>query len=193
MAVIRAFVAIDLPAGIQDGIDIIAQQFKDKVKPGTVRWVPGRNIHLTLKFLGEVSSTNLEVVKNLLQIQASRQTCFDITIASLGAFPTIRRPRVVWIGVQAPQNLVALQHGIEAETLRLGYAAEERPFSAHLTMGRVSHNAQPSEITRLGELLDAATVGTLGTIRVDTVRLFRSDLKPGGAIYSQLFTAPLAH
>jgi 2'-5' RNA ligase len=192
MAVIRAFIAIDLPAAIQGQLDSISNQLQAQVKPGTVRWVPARNIHLTLKFLGEVSSTNLEMLTNLLQIQAARQPCFDLSVGNLGAFPTIHRPRVIWIGVQAPANLHTLQRTIESETLRLGYTAEDRPFSAHLTLGRVSHNAQPPEITRLGEQLSAMKVGNLGSLRVDAVRLYRSDLQPGGAVYSQLFSAALA-
>jgi len=192
MAVIRAFIAIDLPASIHTQLDTISEQLQQQVKPGTVRWVPARNIHLTLKFLGEVSSTNLEMLNNLLRTQASRQPCFDISIGGLGAFPTIHRPRVIWIGVQAPVNLLSLQRSIESETQRLGYAAEERSFSAHLTLGRVSHNAQPAEITRLGELLNNMQVGSLGTVRVDTVRLFRSDLLPGGAVYTALYSAELS-
>ncbi len=192
MAVIRAFIAIDLPAAIQVQLDTISGQLQQQVKTGTVRWVPARNIHLTLKFLGEVSSTNLEMLTNLLQVQAARQACFDISVGTLGAFPTIHRPRVIWVGVQAPPNLLSLQRTIESETLRLGYTAEDRPFSAHLTLGRVSHNAQPPEITHLGELLSAMKVGMLGTLRVDTVRLFRSDLQPGGAVYTPLYAAALS-
>jgi 2'-5' RNA ligase len=87
---------------------------------------------------------------------------------------------------------MSLQRSIETETTRLGYVAEERPFSAHLTLGRVSHNASPDEVRQIGEGLKGYQVGLLGTTNVERVRLFRSDLEPGGAIYTPLFTIPLA-
>lgn len=191
MAVIRAFIAIDLPGSIQRALGNVINQLQEQIPPGTVRWVSAGNIHLTLKFLGEVSSKNLDMLTSLLQAQSARQACFDVTVGELNAFPTVRRPRVIWVGVQAPPTLFSLQRTIEAETRRLGYAAEQRPFSAHLTLGRVSHNAPPAEITHLGECLASANVGNLGTVRVEAVCLFHSNLQPGGAVYSTLYSAAL--
>ncbi|HVN56102.1 MAG TPA: RNA 2',3'-cyclic phosphodiesterase [Anaerolineaceae bacterium] len=192
MAVIRAFIAIDLPAEIQAKLDQISSHLREQCSINTIRWVPANNIHLTLKFLGEVSSTNLELLTKLLQAEATRHHCFLIDVGGIGAFPTIRRPRVVWIGIQAPPALMALQRSIESETVRLGYAAEERPFSAHLTLARVSHNATPDEVRKTGEVLASYKVGPLGVVNVRSVRLFRSDLQPGGAIYTPLLTAQLS-
>jgi 2'-5' RNA ligase len=191
MAVIRAFIAIDLPTPIQQQLESISLRLQSMCVPSSVRWVPARNIHLTLKFLGEVSSANLEMLKKILQSEASRHKCFEVSIGGLGAFPSIRRPRVIWVGVQAPGSLSSLQRGIEAETLRLGYAAEDRPFSAHLTLGRVSHSASPEEIRQIGSTLEKFKVGFLGALQVELVQLYRSDLQPGGAVYSTLFSAPL--
>ncbi|HSO28146.1 MAG TPA: RNA 2',3'-cyclic phosphodiesterase, partial [Anaerolineales bacterium] len=108
-----------------------------------------------------------------------------------GAFPSVRRARVIWTGVQAPPDLIQLQRAIEAETARLGYAAEERGFTPHLTLGRVSRNANANDARRISQALDELQVGFLGAMRVEAVHLFRSDLKPGGAVYTRLFTAPL--
>jgi len=191
MAVIRAFIAIDLPVHIQQELDNISSHLKEMCRSNAIRWVPARNIHLTLKFLGEVSSANLEMLTKLLQNETIRHRCFEISIGTLGAFPTLRRPRVIWVGVQAPNDLVALQHSIEGETVRLGYIAEERPFSAHLTLARISHNATPEEVRNTGDMLSGMKVGDLGKVWVDSVCLFRSDLQPGGAVYTPLFTAPL--
>jgi len=193
MAVIRSFIAIDLPKHIQDPLDQVIQEFQAQNPHSAVRWVPARNIHLTLKFLGEVSSNNLELLTKILQAEIPRHRCFEIKVGTLGAFPSIHRPRVIWIGVEAPGDLMSLQRSIEAETTRLGYAPEERPFSAHLTLGRVSHNASPDEVRVIGEMLKGCTVGQLGATTVERVRLFRSDLEPGGAIYTPLYTFPLAH
>ncbi len=191
MTVIRSFIAIDLPKTIQDFLDAVSKDLQGKKPISAVRWVPAKNIHLTLKFLGEVSSNNLEILTKILFAEITRHRCFDITVGGLGAFPSIHRPRVIWIGVEAPPDLLALQRSIEVEAVRLGYSAEERPFSAHLTLGRVSHNASPDEVRQIGQVLDDTRVGKLGTVPVDNVRLFRSDLEPGGAVYTALKTIPL--
>ena len=193
MAVIRSFIAIDLPKHIQDPLDRVIRDLQDRNPHTAVRWVPAHNIHLTLKFLGEVSSSNLEILTKILQTEVPRHRCFEILVGTLGAFPSIHRPRVIWIGVEAPPDLMSLQRSIETETTRLGYAPEERPFSAHLTLGRVSHNASPEEVRTIGEVLKECKVGMLGTSIVERVRVFRSDLEPGGAIYTPLFTFNMAH
>jgi 2'-5' RNA ligase len=192
MAVIRSFIAIDLPKPIQDSLDKISREIQSRRSTTAVRWVPAKNIHLTLKFLGEVSSNNLEILVKILYAEISRHHCFEIKVGGLGAFPSLRRPRVIWVGVEAPPSLLSLQHSIEAEAIRLGYTAEEREFSAHLTLGRVSHNASPEEVRLIGEVLAEIKVGFLGTAVVDKVRLFRSDLEPGGAVYTPLNTIPLS-
>jgi 2'-5' RNA ligase len=192
MAMIRSFIAIDLPRPIQDALDRVSHDLQSHQAAGVVRWVPAKNIHLTLKFLGEVSSNNLELLVKILQSEITRQRCFEIQVSELGAFPSIHRPRVIWVGVQAPPALLALQRSVEVETIRLGYSAEERPFSAHLTLGRVSHNATPEDVRTIGTILASAKVGSLGTASVERVRLFRSDLEPGGAVYTPLYTIPLS-
>jgi len=134
---------------------------------------------------------NLEVLTNMLQAEVIDHHIFEISIGGIGAFPKTSRPRVIWVGVEAPSELVALQRSIEAQTARLGYARDRRSFSAHLTLGRVSRNATPGEVRRIGEILSDYHLGFLGVARVKEVHLYRSDLKPGGAVYTRLFTAPL--
>jgi 2'-5' RNA ligase len=95
------------------------------------------------------------------------------------------------VGVEAPVDLSNLQRSIEAAMARLGYAREERPFSAHLTLGRVSRNATPRDSHAIGDALEATKVGFLGVARVENVNLYRSDLKPSGAVYSLIFSTQL--
>ena len=189
MSVIRAFIAIDLSEQIQKQLGKVLEQVNT---PSTkaVRWVPAQNIHLTIKFLGDVSPANLELLIRLLQVEVSRYHPFEICVSGMGAFPSLRRPRVIWVGVQTPPALAALQRAIETETVRMGYAAEDRPFSPHLTLGRVAHNATPDEVHKVADTLVNTKVGELGRAVVDSVRLFRSDLQPGGAVYTPLYTAP---
>jgi len=191
MAVIRAFIAIDLSAEIIQRLEEVAGQLKQRLAGMQIRWVPVENIHLTLKFLGDVSLTNLEVLKKILLSEASNHPTFEMSVGELGAFPSLRRPRVIWVGVTAPSELNALQHGIESETARLGYQRENRGFSPHLTLGRVSRNSPSQEARQIGQVLDSFKVGFLGATRVLEVYLYRSDLRPGGAVYTRLMTASL--
>ena len=116
----------------------------------------------------------------------------QLTVGGLGAFPNRLRPRVVWVGVKAPQTLLDLQHGIDRETSRLGYPNEDREFSPHLTLGRVSQHATPQEVKSYLEAFGAVQVEELGTVSVQQIWLYKSDLQTGGAVYTPLFKAPLA-
>jgi 2'-5' RNA ligase len=166
-------------------------ELKSRLEGVSVRWVPTENIHLTLKFLGNVSTSNLEMLKEILAKVVSNHSESDISVGGIGAFPKPQNPRVIWVGMEIPQELVALQHNIEVETARLGYSREHRPFSAHLTVGRVSRNATPQDVHAISEVLESFKVGFLGATRVHNVHLYRSDLKPSGAIYTSLFSFPL--
>jgi 2'-5' RNA ligase len=109
----------------------------------------------------------------------------------LASFPGPKRPRVIYIGLQAPAELEALQHGIESVTRRLGYESEERGFSPHLTIGRVRQNISASNQQKIRRALEETRIDSLGTARVDSVHLYNSDLKPTGSVYTRLFSAPL--
>ncbi len=191
MTAIRAFIAIDFPDSIHMKLDEVIQMLRVK-NAGTVRWVPAQNIHLTLKFLGDISPANLEMLCKILAAEASHHDPFSVQVGGIGAFPSVRRPRVVWVGVQSDAALDALQHGVESEIRRLGYAPEERPFSPHLTLGRVGHNASPDQVRLLSNMLVEMNVGNLGTVAVNKVTVFRSDLNPDGAVYTPLFSSSLA-
>lgn len=191
MSVIRAFIAIDLTPDILQHLDHISVQLKTRLEGVPVRWVPVENIHLTLKFLGDVSLANVEMLKKILQTEVNGHHPFEISVGGLGAFPSIRRPRVVWVGVEAPAELAAVQSGVESAMARLGYAREERPFSAHLTLGRVSRNALGRDERLICEAIESIKLGFLGVARVNEVHLYKSDLHPNGAIYTRLFSAIL--
>lgn len=192
MSVIRSFIAISLSPEIYQRLDEAGEKLRTRLPQIPVRWVAARNIHLTIKFLGNVSVANLEMLKKVLGAEVSRHPSFEISVGEVGAFPSNRRARVLWVGVEAPPELHALQRGIETEMARLGYAHEERAFSPHLTLGRVARNADANDLHQIGQVLESCKVGFLGATRVQEVRLYRSDLQPGGAVYTQMFAAPLA-
>jgi 2'-5' RNA ligase len=191
MSVIRAFIAIDLSEEIQDALEEISALLKGQLGKLPVRWVPVKNIHLTLKFLGDISQANLEMLEGLLNTDVSRCAPFDVSVSKLGAFPSTRRPRVIWVGVDEQAELGQLQRSLDESTTRLGYAPEERGFSPHLTLGRISRNASAAEVGRIGQVIELSKVGHLGTMQVRTVNLYRSDLLPTGAVYTRLYSASL--
>jgi 2'-5' RNA ligase len=191
MSVIRAFIAIDLSHDIQLRLNDVLEDYKSQLVNVPVRWVPVTNIHLTLKFLGDVSLSNLPLLTNLMQAEVSNHQQFEISVGRSGAFPNNRQPRVIWIGVEAPQELIAIQNGIEISTARLGYAREERAFSPHLTLGRISRSATSQDVKIISQSLEKTRVGFLGATCVEKIHLYRSDLQPTGALYSRIFSASL--
>ena len=193
MNAIRAFIAIDLSPEIQERLDDVISQLKERLPDISVRWVSARKVHLTLKFLGDISTSNLEMLYEIIRREAVEQSSFELSVGNLGAFPSVKRPRVIWVGIEAPSELYTLQKGIENESAHLGYARERRSFSPHLTIGRVSRNASSSEVRSLSNVLSNCKVGFLGATRVSAVHLYRSDLRPDGAVYTQLFCADLSY
>jgi 2'-5' RNA ligase len=191
MTLLRAFIALEIPASIQQAIQQQTAGLRKSADSSLVRWVPADNLHLTLKFLGDVSSTNLQFVTQMLSREADQHPSFSMEISGIGAFPNPRRPRVIWIGIHAREVLPALYHGLETATTRLGYPPEERPFSPHLTIGRVKQTVSPADLQRIRAALKATNIGQLGKADVTAVYLMKSDLKPTGSEYSRLFSAPL--
>jgi len=192
-SVIRSFIAIALSREIQSKLTQISTELQAQLKGVSIRWVPVDNIHLTLKFLGDVSTSNLEMLKSTLQVETAGHIPFEISVGDLGAFPNLRRPRVIWVNVQAPAELSNVQHGIETQMARLGYPLDERPFHPHLTLGRVARTASSQDLQIIYDVFSKYKVGFIGATRVLTINLYKSDLQPGGASYTCLFRAALTN
>jgi 2'-5' RNA ligase len=184
---LRSFIAVKIPQEIQGAVARSIAPLQKSLPRPLVRWVAPENVHLTLKFLGDVSSANLERLAEALKVEARNHEIFTVSVRGLGAFPTGRRARVLWIGLEAPAELQALMRGVETVAASLGYAAEDRPFSPHLTIGRVGQNASTTDLRRICAALEGMNVGALGSVRVDAVHIFKSDLLPGGSVYTALY------
>jgi 2'-5' RNA ligase len=148
-------------------------------------------MHLTLKFLGDVSSENIGMVERILQSEAAKRPVMEIGIGGIGAFPKTRHPRVIWIGIEAPSELFDLRRGIEDGVARLGYNYDKYDFTPHLTLGRISRKASATDVRAVGNVLHDFQVGFIGVARIDAVHLYKSDLHPEGAQYTRLFSASL--
>jgi len=192
MSLLRAFIAIEVPTQVCDSIHKQTTRLRQTLGNDFIRWIPTQNLHLTLKFLGDTASSHLEFLKQMLLREADSHPQFDMQLGAVGAFPGLRNPRMLWVGIHAPSDLASLQRGIEMGASRLGYKAEARAFSPHLTIGRVRQNARLTDLQKIRATLDSMQFGNIATARVDSVHLFKSDLQSDGSIYTKLFSAPLS-
>jgi 2'-5' RNA ligase len=192
MEQVRTFIAIELDETIEDALADLQEQLKAKVPRDSVRWVKSEGIHLTLKFLGNVPANRIEEVERTLTQACVGFPAFSFSVGGLGCFPNPRRPRVVWVGVQEESGtLKRLQKAIEDGMERLGFPPEGRRFHAHLTLGRTQRRASSGDVRRLGQLVEETDIGELGRMEARAVSLMKSDLKPTGAVYTQLAAVEL--
>jgi 2'-5' RNA ligase len=189
---LRAFIAVDLPPDVRTQLDALTGRLRRLPGQECMRFVAASGIHLTLKFLGEISPELAVGVQDVLNDAASRVPGFTIHIRGLGCFPSSRQPRLLWVGLDDPRGMLQiLQRAVEAGCARLKLPAEDRPFSPHLTLGRVRREAGAGAGAFVRAVLESEQALDLGEMPVDAVHLFRSDLRPSGAVYSRLHSAAL--
>lgn len=175
----RAFVAIELDQALREAIRELQARLRPRL--GGIRPVRPEGIHLTLRFFGDTSPTQVETLRLRLGAAAALCPPAAARVAGLGTFPERGRPRVLWLGLDVPQSILDLQHACERAARAAGFEKEERPFRAHLTLGRWRERAARPDLPP----------ADLGAARLDKLVLFRSDLSPGGAVYTPLARFPL--
>jgi RNA 2',3'-cyclic 3'-phosphodiesterase len=184
---IRAFIAIELDKPVQEALSQIQGQLKKS--QADVKWVAPQNIHLTLKFLGDVLSDKREDLRQILPEVLSNISGFELEINQLGAFPKIQRPRVVWVGITKNADKVKeIATLLEEKLQTLGLEREDREFSAHITLGRVR---SPKNLNHLGQAMENCKILKPLKQAVKNVTLFQSTLTPQGPIYTPLLLVPL--
>ena len=191
MALIRAFIAVELPAGLKSELAGLEVQLK-KNSPPVVKWVDPNKIHITLKFLGEISEDS--TAELMLAIEESTQGIqpFQLEVHEVGAFPNLEWVQILWVEVKGElQKITQLQKSIESNTEQLGFPRESRAFSPHLTLGRVRDETRPNERQRLGKLLADTSFSALHNVDVNAVNLMKSQLTPTGPIYTCLGSVKL--
>ncbi len=185
---LRTFIAVEISAPIRSRAAALIAAFGET--SAEVKWVEPHNLHLTLKFLGDVHQREIAEVCRAAAHGAAQVEPFDLEVRGAGAFPNAARPRTVWIGAGAgAEQMVTLHDRIEAELAKLGYREEHRRFQTHLTIGRV-RGAGPG-IADLGKLLQQQTDALIGAMTVQAATVFCSTLTRDGPIYEALGTAPL--
>lgn len=188
----RAFIAIDLPQNVR--LFLAEAQEALKSYGFSVKWVRPQNIHLTLKFLGDVEVGRTARISEAMAAAAGSCSGVSLRAKDIGVFPDLKRPRVIWAGVTGqPEILENLQRILDERLADLGFPKDRRSFSAHLTLGRVKGQIDSA---RMKTAFDALTGLESAAFEVDRIVLFKSELRPAGAVYTQvhqvLFSGHLA-
>jgi 2'-5' RNA ligase len=183
---IRAFIAIALPADIKTRIK--NHQAPLKCDTGnSVKWVDPEIIHLTLKFLGDITDDQIIPVTNAMRESVASTHPFILRLQGIGAFPSLNRAQVVWAGINGNlDSLLALQNKLDANLVKLNFPPERRPFSPHLTLGRVRDTAALTERQKLSACLSSFKIESGTQFEVKSIDLVQSRLLPAGPLYTRL-------
>ena len=186
MQEIRAFIALELPVEIKSLLSGVLGELAFHHQKA-VKWVNPDGIHLTLKFLGNIPPSKVSPIADVMA-QASRDyEVFDLELKGLGAFPNVRSPRVVWVGIGGDiHGVVKLQKQIDGGLAPLGFAPEKRAFSPHLTLGRVREKSVSKDRQYLVEALPSVKIPRISSFRISRISLMKSTLTRSGAIYEPL-------
>ena len=172
----RLFVALNLPKKERDRIYRVSKVLRECELP--VRWVDPEHYHVTLKFLGEVPEDRMEGVHDALDHVASTTGKLDLAVEGFGAFPTIRRPQVIWVGIEPSPALRCLKQDVEWALMGCGFERETRAFHPHLTLGRADARDGAGAFRGLDD--KAAGLTYQGQVKVRKLDLMRSQLSKGG-------------
>lgn len=184
----RLFIAINLPKKQRTRIYSAARKLREAEIP--IRWIEPENFHITLKFLGEVRRDRVPAIERALGRVAGATGAFSTDLGGFGAFPTVRRPRVVWLGVGANPELRCLKQDLEWTLGDLGFDAETRAFHPHVTLGRAESDGGAGAFRGLDELIGGMSFGD--ELKVHTLDLMRSSVSKDGARYDVVAGARLA-
>jgi 2'-5' RNA ligase len=188
---IRAFIAIELSGELKKMLTRTGRDLATRIPPAAVRWVKPAAMHLTLQFLGDTPAATLDAITRAIEAATLGVPPITMTTGGLGCFPNLRRPRVVWVGLVEPSgHLAQLKDALDRELEPLGFKPERRPFSPHLTLGRVHKRACREDARRLGQVVESAELTDIGRMTAKAIHLIRSDLRPSGPIYTVLARLP---
>jgi len=187
----RIFIAIELPVDVVRGLDGTISLLRERLVNPDIKWVAAGNIHVTLKFIGDVPRAGIDKIERSLQPICAATPPMLLSVAGLGAFPSARAPRVVWAGLQGDIELLSsLARGMDAALVALGYPAESRPFTPHLTLARVRQEASDDMRAKLGDVILRTRLAHPLPFQAGSASIMRSQLTPRGAVYSRLARLP---
>ncbi len=180
---IRTFLAIELPKEVLEQFERLQYRL-GRSMTGVVRWSKPGSTHLTLKFFGSITERDIRTIEDTLKAMASSFAPIPIAVGTMGVFPNLNRPRVLWVGITTGlKELTAMQAEIEKALEAVGFAREERAYRPHLTLGRMKTDRR---IEGLDKAVQEHKDYSAGAFTAEEMILFRSDLKPTGPVYTEL-------
>jgi RNA 2',3'-cyclic 3'-phosphodiesterase len=181
---VRLFVALEIPSAVRDNLAALINELRatdPSASKNRARWVPAENLHVTVKFIGNVEAERLDAIRTALS-EVSAAGAVELRFRGLGFFPDERRPRVLWAGIVASSNLAPLAAGIDVRLEKLGIAREAREFAPHLTLARFD---PPGVSDKLRTATQENAAREFGAVRTSEFHLFESKTRPTGAEYSR--------
>lgn len=183
---IRSFIAIELPELVKSELEELQKGLKSS-RLDFVRWVPAENIHITLKFLGNISSVQINGIVDAMKELSQKFEPFELQVGGIGAFPSLRNPRVLWVGLDGDINrLQALQASLEKKLAGFGFAKESRGFTPHLTLARLQEHVSSDQRRVFSKLIVGKSIWLGRCFVVDAISLMKSQLLPSGAVYTRI-------
>jgi 2'-5' RNA ligase len=181
----RCFIAIDIDEEIKSGLALLQKQIADEagLKKGAVKWVDTKTMHLTLKFLGEIKDAQAVEVCELVKQAAGENKAFDLVVESVGSFGG-RSARILWVGANDENdNLLSLQNDIEEKLASAGWPKEARNFQGHLTLCRIKDVKAGRKLADIAQNYENVKIGS---VLIDSVSVYQSELRPDGPVYTKL-------
>lgn len=177
----RLFLAIPVP--LNQDLQNAIYEFQSELKDEKIKWVSLSAVHITLKFFGDTPVEMINKINDMVCNSKSQTNTFQLKIYNFGVFPNIRRPKVLWVGIEKPEELSKLWHEVNKGAETIGFESEKRKFSPHLTIGRIKHLQRNSDFQEKLQAFQNRYSQTEQTITVDHINLYESILKPSGAVY----------
>lgn len=178
----RLFIAISFPQSLRQRMVEATEPLREQEFP--VRWIDPDQLHLTLKFLGDVKRERLDDVRGVMDEVGSDFRPFEVGFERVGAFPSLRSPRVIWLGVEATMEMRAVKHDLEHGLVDMGFERETRAFQPHVTLARADQDADAGDFRKLESL--SREVEMDETHRVAQIDLIQSHLRSSGAEYERI-------
>ena len=183
---IRCFLAIKINGTLRELLKNILADFVTEF-PNCVKWVPLENIHVTIKFIGNLDSTHLAALQVDLSNALTPQQVFQIESNQIGAFPHKKNPRIIWLGIRYPIQMKRVFSLAETILKEYGYPVETRTFRPHLTLGRVKKDISSKDLLYISSQLSTYKLNNVGSMIAKDLTLFKSTLTPNGPLYEELF------
>jgi RNA 2',3'-cyclic 3'-phosphodiesterase len=196
---IRTFVAVELPEDVKQALTSAQEGLRAHMgrAANAIRWTRPEGIHLTLQFLGDVAEASIPEIVKALQTASMGSRHVSLALGGLGVFPNLRRPRVLWAGLdgtpEAVKGLQRLHRAVSEGLTPLGFKPD-KGFDPHLTLGRVRDSVRPNELAAISDVISTQANSLVPrlALQIDAISLMKSDLQPGGSIYTRLASLELA-